>query len=231
MSEQVPTQQTPENPTVQANNDNPTTPPAGDVTDASKLSAEQVDQILSDPKILENPNFWKHDRLAELRDSKKKLSEYEKAQQTAAEKQLEEQKKFEELATTRQSKIDQLEKENRDLKVNTQLSTKLAGLGVVDMEAALALIDRTKIEVDADGVKGLDDAVNALKESKTYLFKAGTPTEIGNPTNPVNGNPVPTGAMKFKRSQLTPEFMEKNRDAVYEAMNKGLIENDMPPVS
>lgn len=225
MSEQVPTQPTVENPTVQAGGEVTPTQPS---TDASKLSAEQVDQILSDPKILENPNFWKHERLAELRDSKKKLSEIEKQRQTDAEKLLEEQKKFEELATTRGNRVAELEKENQDLKINTSLTGKLSALGVVDMEAALALIDRSKINVDANGVTGLDEAVNALKESKAYLFKADAPVQIGNPTNPVNGTEVPTGGMKFKRSQLTQEFIAKNREAVYEAMNKGLIENDAP---
>lgn len=226
MSEQVPTQPTTATPPAQASTEQPATTTAAD---ASKLSAEQVDAILADPKILENDNFWKHPRLAELRESKKKLSEYEKQQQQTAEKQLEEQKKFEELAAKRQNRIEELETADKNNKVNLQLITKLSGLKVVDMDAALALIDRTKINVDDNGVSGLDEAVDALKTSKAYLFEAVQPTTVGNPTNPSNGTEVPTAAMKFKRSQLTQEFIEKNKDAVYEAANKGLIENDGPP--
>lgn len=51
--------------------------------------------------------------------------------------------------------------------------TKLgAAMGLVDADAAIALMDRTKIKTEGDTVTGVQEALDALKTGKPYLFGA-----------------------------------------------------------
>jgi hypothetical protein len=117
------------------------------------------------------------------------------------------------------------------MQVNQQLTNKLAPLGVVDLEAALALVDRSQIKVEENGtVTGIDAAIEALKTGKTYLFggeNGGAKPPVGSPTNPGNGGQQ-SGPMKFKRSQLRDaNFYKANRDEILKAQAAGQIENDL----
>ncbi|CAM3730093.1 phage scaffolding protein [Mesobacillus zeae] len=76
-----------------------------------------------------------------------------------------------------EAKIAGLQKTNDDWEVKykeTQLNTaiKLAAKGAKDANDVLAFIKKDGLELQDDGaVKGLDDALKALKESKSYLFE------------------------------------------------------------
>ncbi|MCK1976066.1 phage scaffolding protein [Jeotgalicoccus huakuii] len=55
-----------------------------------------------------------------------------------------------------------------------------------DPDDVLALLDKSDLELDGDTVKGLDDKITALRESKPYLFeqpkgKTGRTPQDGNP--------------------------------------------------
>lgn len=205
------------------------TPPAsnsGDQFDPAALTPEQLNQVLE-----KNPGIWKTPRLLELREKSKK---YDEAQQKATEaenKALEEQGKFKELSEKQAAENAALKQQIKDNTVSQALTGKLIPLGVVDLEGALKLIDRSKIEVKDDGtITGLDDAVEALKTGKAYLFNEGGGSNgkpVGTPSNPGNGSGTP-GTPKFKRSQLRDaKFYQEHRDEILKAQAAGEIEDDI----
>lgn len=210
-------------------------PPAPDDNSGDKGGKDEPTSNF-DPKILEDPALWQHPRIAELRQQAARAKELEKAQADAEEKALKDQKKFEELAEKRASELEQARKENEKLRIDTALTAKLATAKVVDADAALQLVDRSKLSIKEDGtVEGVDAAIESLQSERGYLFtnQGATPQAVGSPTNAGQGqgnSPAP-GQKTFKRSQLTSEFMEAHRDEVYDAMQKGLIEDDGPPPS
>lgn len=191
--------------------------------DLTKLSADDLN------KVLENPNFFNIPRVKELREKAARADQLEETQRKAAEDKLKADKKWEELSTQKEAENATLKEQIQTANVNQALMGKLAGENAVDLDAALKLIDRTNISVDANGtVTGVDEAINSLKTDKAYLFSSGTQPKVGGPSNPGDGQ-APSGPMKFKRSQLTQEFINANKDAVYAAMNAGQIEDDGPP--
>lgn len=192
-------------------------------TEEPKVEPKQYEDTWNDPA------FRNHPRTKELLEASKKLKDLEAKQSQEAEKALEEQKKYKELADKRKQENETLQKEVQKSRIDQALSTKLVGENVVDLEAALALADRSKIEVGEDGtVSGIEDTIANLKEGKAYLFNSGG-TKVGTPTNAGAGGQPKTGQATFKRSQLTPDFIKANQKEVYEAMDKGLIEDDGPP--
>lgn len=209
-----------------------TTPPAnsndgGAQFDPAALTPEQLNQVLE-----KNPNIWKTDRLAELREKGSKFDKLAKEKEEADKKALEEQGKFKELSESQKTELENLRQKLQDRDISTALITKLSPLGVVDLEGALKLVDRSKIEVSDDGtVTGVDEAVEALKTDKAYLFngsQSGKP-QVGSPTNPGNGSG--TGEPpKFKASQFRgPEgakFYQENREEILKAQAEGRIEQD-----
>lgn len=206
----------------------PATPPAapapGAQFDPTALTPEQLNQVLE-----KNPEIWKTPRLSELRDKSKKFDESETKRQETERKALEDQGKFKELSEQQTQTIENLQKQIKDGSISSALTGKLVPLGVVDLEGALKLVDRSKIEVADDGtVTGLDEAIEALKTGKAYLFnKGGSTTTVGTPSNPGNGNGT-GGPAKFKRSQLRDsKFYQEHRDEILKAQAAGEIEDDI----
>lgn len=191
--------------------------------DLKNLTPEQL------AAVMDNPNFWKIDRIAELTGAKQKLDKLTAEQQQNEEKTLAEQKKFEELATKRGEEVTTLKQQIQNMQFDQALTNKLVGEGVVDLEAALKLVDRSQIKVDetSGAVQGVDEAIKSLKEGKTYLFTAGGQQQsIGAPTG--GGNASNSAPAKFKRSQLQDQaFYQANRAAIVEAMKNGQIEDDL----
>ena len=205
-----------------------TTPPAPaeGAFDPAKLTQEEINQVLE-----KNPLIWKTDRLAGLRD---KASKYEKAEldrQEAEKKALADQGKFKDLSEQQAQTIENLQKQIQDGKKTGELTAKLLPLGVIDLEGALKLVDRSKIEISEDGViSGVDEAIEALKTDRAYLFNAsqGKPS-VGAATNPANagGTGEPP---KYKASQMRgpegAEFYKANREDILKAQAEGRIEQD-----
>ncbi|MEK4403450.1 phage scaffolding protein [Sporosarcina sp. FSL K6-6792] len=68
----------------------------------------------------------------------------------------------------------------KDTQFNSALKLALTGK-VHDVDYAISLIDKEKIELDADGnvTKGLDEQIKPLRESKSFLFVAEGETAPG----------------------------------------------------
>lgn len=194
--------------------------------DLSKLTADQL------TKVLENDELWKTPRLAALVESNKELQKLKTQQSKQTEEQLEEQKKFQELAEKRGQELAAANDRIKNLQIDQALTNKLVGQNVVDLDGALKLIDRSKITVGEDGtVGGVDDTLASLKTDRAYLFGtegAAPQPKVGSPSNPTGAAPTP-GQFTFKESQLTPAFFAEHQAEIETAARQGLIEPDGPP--
>lgn len=135
------------------------------------LTEEQADKVVSGFGQM-IPKSRLDEKIEEVKDLKDQLKDRDG--------QLEELKKVD--AKGLQAKIDELQKDNEKTKMDyeaklkdTQMTSalKLALSGKVhDVDLVVSLIDKDKIELDADGnvTKGLDEQQKALQESKSFLF-------------------------------------------------------------
>lgn len=190
----------------------------------------------TDPKdyeqIWNDSAFRNHPRTQELLKASKDLKELKQKQAEAEDKTLAEQKKYKDLADKKANEVKELSKRLEDQTIANALATKLAGKGVVDLDGALKLADRSAIEIGDDGtVSGVDKAIEALQKDKPYLFNTstgGTPSGVGTPSNPGNGGGSAGETTKFKRSQLQdPKFYQEHREEIIKAQKAGLIEDDL----
>jgi flagellar motor protein MotB len=207
-------------------NTTPPAPPAENGNEGPDLSKLPADQLV---KALENPELFKLPRIKELLDASSQLKKLQADKKTADETALKDQNKFKELAETKETENSSLKEQIKTMEINQQLTAKLVPLGVLDLEGALKLVDRSKIEMDESGqITGLDEALTALQTDKNYLFtKGGKTVTVGGPTNP---DQAPSGPAKFKRSQLRdPKFYQEHREEILAAQKEGLIEDDINP--
>ena len=72
-----------------------------------------------------------------------------------------------------QAAINAKEEKIKQMLISAEIKTKGTALGLLDADTALLLVDKSKVTVDENGaVKGIDEALTALKESKPFLFGA-----------------------------------------------------------
>lgn len=64
------------------------------------------------------------------------------------------------------------EKAYEKLKNDTALKDAVRGYDTVDEDVLMKLLDRDSLKFSEDGINGLKEQIESLKESKPYLFKA-----------------------------------------------------------
>lgn len=200
-----------------------TTSPAG--VDLKTLSAEQL------ADVFENENLWKHPRFSGLAAQAQELKTLKDKQKADEEKRLQENNEFKTLAEQRASELETSQKTIKNMQIDQALTNVLVPEGVVDLEGALKLVDRSKIGIDDNGnVTGVKEALESLKTAKAYLFNKSSGDgnqSLGGPSNN-NGGDGNGAPAKFKRSQLRdPKFYQEHRKEILEAQKAGLIENDL----
>ena len=196
--------------------------------DPKKPEEKKVEQVnfseLSDEafgKVFEDKRLWDHPRFKNLKEKADKAEEYRKIVSDTEAKKLEEEKKFQELADLRGKEAEELKTRLDRERIKNAISLESLKMGVVDVDAAVALIDTSQVKVNGDAVEGVKEAISKLKETKAYLFGA---TTLGSGTNPTTTNT----AAKFKLSQMRDaEFFRKNEQAIMQAYASGNIENDL----
>lgn len=135
------------------------------------------------------PRSRLNDKNTEIKDLKEEISNRDK--------QIETLEKSVKQDSELQNELEQLKQTNADWQTKYQESqlNNAIKLGVAkdanDPNDILAFINKDGLEVQEDGgVKGLDDALSNLRESKPYLFAETKPT--GN--SPIDGK-NPTGGI------------------------------------
>lgn len=188
-------------------------------TNLSKLSDEDIQKVLEDPRL------WKTERLTGLLEKSKLASKLEKERKESEEKALTEQNKYKELAELKTKEAEELQQKFVNAQKRQALITEAIKHNPIDLEVLTQLVDLNKITIDESGrVVGIEDEVKRLVETKNYLFRqvGDRPSEpIGSPTSPTN--PV----QKFTLSQIQdPAFYQANEKAIINAMNTGQIVDD-----
>jgi hypothetical protein len=200
----------------------PTEPTKPDAPAANFDTAKISDADFA--KVLEDPRLWQHSRIAGLTEAQKKLKEIESNKTKEEEDRLKKQGEYQKLAEQKEAEANTLREELQQNRIDNKLTLEASKLGVIDIDALLKLVDRTKITFDANGtLTGVEDALKTLQESKAYLFGKGTTNRVGSPSNPGNQN---TGELKrFKMSELqNPEFYRANEKDILASINAGLVD-------
>lgn len=220
----------PVNPPADGGTGAPVTPPNGadpDKTekgdgkgafDTSKLSDDDLAKLYDDPRLYNHPRFKD---LAEKAKLAKTLQAEKKAAEDAA---LKEKGEWEKIAKKREGELTQLQEKIKQSTVDSAIKDAAVKKGIQDLDAALKLIDKSKVIVNDDGtIVGVAEAVDALAKERSYLLTVNRST-IGSPTNP--GNPD-AGITKFTISQISdPVFYRKNEAAIKKAQLTGQIVED-----
>lgn len=138
---------------------------------------------------------------------------------------LEEQSKANETTMTLQEKYNKIKAEHEKAKQeyannlnNLRLDNALGKSGAKNMKALKALLNNEKITYEQDGsIKGLDEQIEALKKSDSYLFDTANEKQgVGGFSNVSNNE---EGAVIDFSKYMT--FTPKTNNVVYTNNNKG----------
>ncbi|MCE4964407.1 MAG: phage scaffolding protein [Staphylococcus haemolyticus] len=144
------------------------------------------------------PRSRLNDKNAEIKDLKAEITNRDK-QIADLEKSVKDESEI-------QKELDKVKQENADWQTKyeeTQLNNAIK-LAVAkeanDANDVLLMLDKSNLELQEDGnVKGLEDAVKALQESKPYLFADNKATG----RTPNDGDPINTGITKEQFDEMT----------------------------
>jgi ethanolamine utilization microcompartment shell protein EutS len=96
-------------------------------------------------------------------------------------------KEFEKQLQEARAKAQEVEQRANERLIRAEVKAVATELGLVDAEAALALMDRSGVKIVDDGsVEGVKEALEALVSVKPWLKKQAENASIGGGTNPPN---------------------------------------------
>ncbi len=179
-------------------------------------------------KVFDDPRTFQHSRFKELAEDAKAGKAAKDAEAKRQQDEAIKKGEFDKVLSEKDGKITELSTKLTTTIINQNLIIAASKLGAVDTEAVLALVDRSKLSFDdaTQSVKGVEEALKALSETKQYLFgKQGT-QRLGSASNPNQNN---TGDLKrFKHSEIKdPVFYREHEQEILASMKAGLIENDL----
>lgn len=179
-------------------------------------------------KVFDDPRLWNHPRFKGLNEQATKAKQLEAEKLEAEKTRLASEKKFQELAELNKQEADKWKSQAETASVNNTIQMEASKAGVVDVDAAIKLLDRSGIKLNEDGtVSGVAEAIKALVESKPYLVGKGATKDLK-----IGAGSSPSGAgdasvPRFKLSQLRDHtFYIQHEKDILKAWQLGLIEND-----
>ncbi|MED3583625.1 scaffolding protein [Bacillus thuringiensis] len=168
--------------------DNPDNNP-GDPTNLPK-SQEELDELVK--KRLERERKKSAEKYGDYDDVKAKLAEYEKAEEERKKQEMTEierlqaEKEEADKKALEASEAAQQAQEKANARIlNTEIKGIARTLDANDLGDVLALLDKSTIQLDENGnYQGVEEAVNALKESKPWMFKKVVGADAAGGANP-----------------------------------------------
>ncbi len=176
------------------------------------VSSESKDFNLSEEQwkqVFEHPRFTKLNE--EAREAKAELAKIKKQADQDQQKKLKEEGQFKELLEVKEKEVEQLTVALSEYKLNNELITIANSLNVVDTDAVVKLIDRSKLETDKDGnYLNLESVVKELISQKPYLAKVGANigSNIGSNANATTDSQ--TGDFVITMSELRAKLQDHN---------------------
>lgn len=151
------------------------------------------------------------ERDKDIEDLKKNSGTSEELKQQITELQ----QKNKELETTYQSELAETKK-------NSAIELALAGAKAKNPKAVKALLDIDKLELTDEGIKGLDEQLQTLQESDSYLFGEETKASNPDPQWGMAGNKTQTPQAKSLAEYSYQELadLKANDPAAFESLTK-----------
>ena len=133
-----------------------------------------------------------------LREAEQRVKEFEDAQLSEQERQ---QARLNEL----EEKYSAAEQRLRESSLNIAATNEAIRLNVIDPEAVIKMLDKSSLDYDSetDSWVGVEEAVAALVEDKSYLVKQPDPVQPAKPKDAAPANPA------RRRTRLTRDALAK----------------------
>jgi len=160
------TDETKQNPDVQVNTDK---------TTEKMLPQSEVDKVV-EARLARDRKKWEAEYQSKLEDERKKAAMTETERLRAAKEEAEAQ-----AAKTLAAA--------NEILIRAEVKSIAADMGLVDGDAAYALVDRDSIELKDGKVKGVKEALEALVKAKPWL-------QGERKGGPVGSGTIPAGAAK-----------------------------------
>ncbi|MFJ8521403.1 phage scaffolding protein [Bacillus cereus] len=170
--------------------DNPNNNP-GDPNDPPKtFTQEELDEIVK--KRLDRERNKSAEQYGDYDDVKAKLAAFEKAEEERKKQEMTEverlqaEKEEADKKALEASEAAQKAQEKANTRIlNTEIKSIARALDANDPGDVLALLDKSAIQLDENGnYQGVEEAVNALKESKPWMFKKVVGADAAGGANP-----------------------------------------------
>jgi hypothetical protein len=194
-----------------------TTPEEAEKKPAKTFTEDELNEIIKKRLERERKKYEGFDEIkAEYERLKKAEEERKQAEMTELERLQEKLAELEKQAQeAEQAKTQTLEAANKRLiKSEFKVLAKELGVRSEALEDAFVLADLSAVEIDDDGnVKGVKEAVEALKKAKPYLFGG---NEYADPT---------PGNNEVKRADSKESMKRKLQELAEKARKSGRIED------
>lgn len=174
----------------------------------------QVTSKLGDKKIMvDDGNFIPKARFDKVNDQKKELEIQLKTTSETIETLKKNNSDNETLQNTiseHEKTIANLKKEAEDKDFNYSLRDALKEAGCIDSRALEVYLTKENLKLEDGKIVGLEEQLNSLKESKTYLFKDTIPQDTGGLGN-FNRNTATDGQTESLGERLAKQATESNQ--------------------
>ena len=174
----------------------------------------QVTSKLGDKKIMvDDGNFIPKARFDKVNDQKKELETQLKTSSETIETLKKNNSDNETLQSTigeHEKTIEKLKKEAEDKDFNYSLRDALKEAGCIDSRALEVYLTKENLKLEDGKIVGLEEQLNSLKESKTYLFKDTIPQDTGGLGN-FNRNTATDGQTESLGERLAKQSTESNQ--------------------
>ena len=150
------------------------------------IEKEAIEKIMAEHgKSIQAEKAETQSKIDEVNQIKQQLTELQNEKDQAnmkanADKYSQLQKEYEELQKEKETAENAL----KDNKINNAIEWGLSQAGAKNIALLSKSIDRSKLELTDDGINGLDEQIQAFKESDGYLFK-----DESEPKQEENGKP------------------------------------------
>lgn len=126
--------------------------------------------------------------------------------------------------TEYETKVSEYEKQIQDMQFNYALEGALTSVNVRNIKAVKALLNLENVKLDGETFLGLNEQLEALKESDGYLFAEEQPQPKFSGVNPVDGAKTPQGYNPWKKDSfnLTEQgkIFKENPDLAKQLMSQ-----------
>ncbi|KGO12772.1 scaffolding protein [Clostridium botulinum] len=116
--------------------------------------------------------------------------------------------------TDYETKVKDYEKKIQDMQFNYALEGALKGANVRNTKAVKALLDLEDIKLEGENILGLNEQIEAIKKSDSYLFTEEQKPQFSGikPTDNSIKDPVPKDTSKMSYTELC-NYLEENPNA------------------